>query len=52
MTLPHARDNTRCRLLYSARNYARAWGDGYDPDAMAEQAGDWFDRTYPMPKRR
>lgn len=52
MTRSQARDYARGMLVESARNDARAWGDGYDPDAMAEQAGDWFDRTYPMPKRR
>lgn len=52
MTRSQARDYVRGMLVESARNDARAWGDGYDPDAMAEQAGDWFDRTYPMPKRR
>lgn len=52
MTRSQARDYARGMLVESARDDAGTWGDGYDPDAMAEQAGDWFDRTYPMPKRR
>ena len=35
MTRSQARDYARGMLVESARNDAGAWGDGYDPDAMA-----------------
>lgn len=47
MSRARTRDMAWLMFVKSARNDAKAWGADYDPDSMAELAGQWFDERYP-----